>query len=263
MTGARRTALPFERRVAFDGVAVAHARAGPREFAVHAHREVEVAVGFSRPAGTAVWEESWGRPVQRRTEPGYVSVLPSGQPHGGRWERPGEVLLVYLAPGDDLPAHGWIAEDVTVRRLVAPLRATLAAGARPAALAVTELATRLRAHLAGGPPPALRRPSRAALARVADHLQAHLDRPMTLGELAAVAGLSPFHLARAFRDATGLPPHRWLVEARLDRARALLLRTDLPLADVARRSGFTSQSHLGHHLRRRHGVTPGELRRLA
>jgi AraC family transcriptional regulator len=85
---------------------------------------------------------------------------------------------------------------------------------------------------------------------------------VTLGELAAVAGLSPFHFAREFRRSTGLPPHRWLVEARLHRAIELLLRTDTPIAQVALRTGFAGQSHLGRHLKRRHGIAPGQVRRL-
>jgi AraC family transcriptional regulator len=68
-----------------------------------------------------------------------------------------------------------------------------------------------------------RDPARGGLApwqlrRVTDHMQSHLDRDVTLAELSALVGLSPYHFCRAFAASTGLPPHRWLVERR-DRAR--------------------------------------------
>ena len=70
-----------------------------------------------------------------------------------------------------------------------------------------------------------------------------------------MAGLSPFHLARLFAGAYGLPPHKYLEGLRVDRARALLA-AGRPLAEVALAAGFASQSHLNRSFKRILGITP-------
>ena len=88
------------------------------------------------------------------------------------------------------------------------------------------------------------------------------DAPETatsLKELAQEAGLSPFHFARMFRVATGLTPHAYLLDARVRRAKTLLLG-DEPLAQLAGTLGFASQSHFTATFRRRTGVTPHQYR---
>ncbi|MGH7805748.1 MAG: helix-turn-helix transcriptional regulator, partial [Candidatus Binatia bacterium] len=81
-----------------------------------------------------------------------------------------------------------------------------------------------------------------------------------LDELAAEAGASRFHFARAFREATGVPPHRYLTLRRIERAKELLLQTEIPLVDVALASGFASQSHFTLRFRETVGVTPRRFR---
>ncbi|WP_199776550.1 AraC family transcriptional regulator [Nocardiopsis sp. SBT366] len=92
-----------------------------------------------------------------------------------------------------------------------------------------------------------------ALAR--ELLTERLVDPPTLEELAAHVGLGPFTLARAFRAAYGLPPHAYLNQLRVDRARGLLLQ-GWRASEVAARVGFSDQSHLTRHFRRHLGVPP-------
>ena len=82
--------------------------------------------------------------------------------------------------------------------------------------------------------------------------------------MAAAACLSPYHFARQFRAAKGLPPHQYVIARRVERAR-LLLQTgsDLSLAEVAADVGFSDQSQLCHHFKRLVGVTPGQFRTSA
>jgi AraC-like DNA-binding protein len=108
-----------------------------------------------------------------------------------------------------------------------------------------------------GPAPAGREPQ--AVTRARELLAASLEAPPSLEELAAAVGLSPFHLARVFRQATGLPPHAWLRQRRLEQARASLERGDAPL-DVAHELGFSDQSHLSRQFKQAFGVTPGDYR---
>ena len=91
---------------------------------------------------------------------------------------------------------------------------------------------------------------------------AHIDGEITLEELAGECELSRSHFARAFRKTTGRPPHRWLVEQRIERAKHMLLKSDLPLAEIADSCGFSDQSHFSKVFAGALGVPPGEWRRL-
>jgi AraC-like DNA-binding protein len=79
---------------------------------------------------------------------------------------------------------------------------------------------------------------------------------VSLDELARLAGLSPFHLARLFRRQVGMPPHAYQVQLRVSRAKRLLLR-GLPVSRVAQETGFFDLSHLTRHFKRYVGVSPG------
>ena len=80
---------------------------------------------------------------------------------------------------------------------------------------------------------------------------------LTVDDLAAAAGLSPFQLIRQFKRVTGMPPHAHLIRARLDAA-LRLLQHDVSLADAALASGFYDQSALTHAFKRTFGITPGQ-----
>ncbi|RFU84497.1 AraC family transcriptional regulator [Streptomyces triticagri] len=99
---------------------------------------------------------------------------------------------------------------------------------------------------------------RAARARAA--LEERMARPPSLDELAKELGTSPFALLRAFRQDYGMPPHAWLTNARVRRARRLLDAGSTP-ADAATAVGFTDQPHLNRHFRRIVGVPPGAYAR--
>lgn len=108
------------------------------------------------------------------------------------------------------------------------------------------------------------------LALICERIEADLDQPLTVGQLAATLGLSERFFTRAFRAATGRTPHDYIIERRLYRARALLTAGDAgavpggrSLADVALACGFASQSHMTELFRRRLGLSPGRFRQLA
>jgi AraC family transcriptional regulator len=102
--------------------------------------------------------------------------------------------------------------------------------------------------------------SRERLQRVRDYIEAHLDNRLTLTDLAGVACLSPYHFSRSFKQAVGVGPQHYVMQRRLERARALMRRTNQPLARIAQESGFSDQSHLTSVFRRETGVTPGQFR---
>ncbi|EPC01935.1 hypothetical protein L861_19995 [Litchfieldella anticariensis FP35 = DSM 16096] len=99
-----------------------------------------------------------------------------------------------------------------------------------------------------------------AVALAKECLAGRLVDPPSLEELGAVVGLSPFHFARVFRRATGLPPHAWLKQKRLEKARTLL-KQGLAPAWVATEAGFADQSHLSRQFKQAYGVGPGTYRK--
>ncbi len=96
----------------------------------------------------------------------------------------------------------------------------------------------------------------SGLARARERLADRLAENVTLGEIAAEAGMGRFAFLRAFSRMYGLTPHAWVIQERVRRAQALL-REGYPPADVAARVGFADQSHLSRHFKRLVGVTPG------
>jgi AraC family transcriptional regulator len=108
---------------------------------------------------------------------------------------------------------------------------------------------------------AARRPARADLSRALALARERFAEPLRLGDLAAAAGLSPFHFARVFRDQLGETPAQHLMRLRTERAIELIRRTRRPLAEIAVECGFSSQSHLTRRVRMATGDAPGRLRR--
>jgi AraC family transcriptional regulator len=101
------------------------------------------------------------------------------------------------------------------------------------------------------------------LRRLTEYVEAHLDRDLSLDQLAAVVGLSASHLKTVFKRSTGLPVHEYVVQRRVERARILLENGELPAAQVAREAGFAHQSHMARWMRRILGVTPSTVARGA
>ena len=121
----------------------------------------------------------------------------------------------------------------------------------------------LESRLRATPPRPAPTLSPAVVRRVLDHVEGCLDRSLSLGQLAEVAGLSPCHFARAFRATVGETPHRFVMRRRVERARALLVGEDgfVTPAEAAFRAGFSSQSHLTRCFREVLGQTPGAFLR--
>jgi AraC family transcriptional regulator len=100
-----------------------------------------------------------------------------------------------------------------------------------------------------------------ALQRVCGRIEADLGGELSIAELAREAHLSPYHFSRAFKAATGLPPHSYLTARRIEHAKELLATSEMPMSEIALEVGFSSQAHLTDCFHRLVGVTPREFRR--
>jgi AraC family transcriptional regulator len=97
------------------------------------------------------------------------------------------------------------------------------------------------------------------LKQLKDYIIAHIDEPIEVATLAAIAALSPFHFSRVFKGTVGLTPHRYIVQLRLQKAIELLRAAGSTLAEAAARSGFADQSHLSRWVRRAYGIRLSRL----
>jgi AraC family transcriptional regulator len=217
---------------------------------------------------------------------GSIAVMPVGSEAELCWQGTKDCLHIYLDPKlTALVATTSLELDVS-HTAIPPLDALILPELRATMLAVDAelttgglggplmieslaniLAVRLLRYIFG-----LRRLvtrtdgvlTRRKLTTIVDYIMANLHRSPTLEQMAALVSLSPYHFARQFKAATGLPPHQFLITRRVERAQQILRgRGNLSLAEVAIGVGFSDQSQLCFHFKRIVGVTPGRFRASA
>ncbi|BDH45977.1 AraC family transcriptional regulator [Salmonella enterica subsp. enterica serovar Choleraesuis] len=98
------------------------------------------------------------------------------------------------------------------------------------------------------------------LRRVQEWVQENLDAPLTLGQMAAQAGLSEYHFARMFRQSVGMAPHQYVMAQRMALAERMVRDGHLPFTEIALACGFSSASHFSNRFRATFGMTPSQLR---
>ncbi len=222
-----------------------------------------------------------GPTLVRETSCESITVIPSGSGYSWSTQGPIEYAHLYIPPVrlcrlaetafDRDGAQVRLSPEVGVEDpLLAALFQTLLHGCRadrlsPLALEViTEsfLAQVLRGHsnVAAGLRPAQHVLPPRRLAEIKDYVETHLDRDLSLDTLSDLAHLSRFHFLRAFTKATGQTPHAFVMARRLDRAKRLLLETDLPISAIAQSAGFSGASHLSRRLFEAEGARPSTFR---
>lgn len=100
------------------------------------------------------------------------------------------------------------------------------------------------------------------LQRATELMAEHMDGELTLASIAAECALSRSHFTFAFKQSTGVSPHRWWLQYRLQQAKHLLIKTDLPISMIASACGFFDQSHMTNAFKRLMKITPRQYRRL-
>jgi transcriptional regulator GlxA family with amidase domain len=99
------------------------------------------------------------------------------------------------------------------------------------------------------------------LLRAKDKMDAASDEAWPIKRLAAVSGISSAHFARSFKEAFGVPPHRYLLTRRIERAKALLRDTDMPIIDIAFQTGWNSLGTFGRTFQDITDESPTDLRK--
>ena len=234
------------------------------------------------PTGLQRLERRTGKSVAIGTaRSGVVTIIPAGS--SARWDIPGPVNVVQLylphgtlervaieadasMPGDLLERTGH--PDPVTSRLLLSAADVLEGSATLDALfrqQLTDLmATRLLAAHTGSSIPF--QPTMGGLApkvllRAIERLRSDSDADVSLAALASEAGLSRFHFCRAFKESTGLSPHAWLRQHRLEQAMNMLRDTDASVVSVAAALGYASQTAFAAAFRKLTGETPSDWRR--
>ncbi len=209
-----------------------------------------------------------------------LGVAPAGMECRAEWSAPIESVVVALSPDSmrDLAGHEVDRPDVEIRpinheidnaalQFATMIKAELSRPEHGNELYLDSLITLLGVHVLRNYSSAVKRPKRVdgglstiAAHRVREYLHEHFRRKLTISELAATCGLTPGYFTQAFVRTFGSPPHRYVLELRLDFAERLLAGTDMPVAEIAFLSGFSSQSHLTNTMKTRRNKTPSEFR---
>ncbi len=195
--------------------------------------------------------------------PEVVHTGQAGVPEGWRYRVLYPTIDVFRDVAEDLGTRGTpyfphtVVDDPRAAALLRSVHLS-AAGGDPLAsssLLRATLGGLLRRHASRPPSPGGVAPARA-VRTAREILHDHLTVPPTLEQLAAAVGVGPFALLRAFRAAYGMPPHAYLTNLRVQRAREML-DAGLRPAEVAANAGFSDQAHLTRHFKRIVGVPPG------
>jgi AraC-like DNA-binding protein len=263
----------YWQHAAVHGVDLLRARFVTHRFGRHAHETYTFGL-----IEAGVEEFDYGSTLLR-AGPGAVALLNPDVVHTGQAATPSGWTYRVLYPDVSVVASvaaelgwhrgtAWFPETVVYD----PVSATMLRQAHQAAehgdrlassTLLTEALTRLLLAHSAAPPGGSRVPhgrSPASVRAVRDLLPQRLAEPPSLAELAAMTDLSQFALLRAFRRETGMPPHAYLNQLRVRRAR-LLLDGGLAPADVAAQLGFADQAHLTRHFKRVVGVPPAAYQR--
>ncbi|MGK9201384.1 helix-turn-helix domain-containing protein [Sinorhizobium meliloti] len=265
------------RKMAFRGGAV-HWRQPPGSFSFLSTGH-SMAIRLARSPGFRFAFDS--EPSQQfDVTAGMLGVAPAGMECRAEWSAPIESVVVALSPESmrEIAGHEIGRPDVEIRpvnhtidntalQLAKMIKAELSRPDHANELYLDSLITLLGVHVlrrysgAAKPlKPADGGLSAVAANRVREYLHEHFRRKLTISELAATCGLSPGYFTQAFAKTFGRPPHRYVLELRLEFAEKLLAGTDMPVAEIAYLSGFSSQSHLTNMMKTHRDKTPRQFR---
>lgn len=271
----------FKQVAEWSGIRLHRARVMPGrmlEYTTNCH-EINISISGVR---TVQKVTSCGRLVSRSGGTGNLCVTPAGQPVGAHWETQIDNMGILLDPEfvretahENHLGSGfeflelYKAEDRLVTQLGLALLDEAAGENSMGKLYTDSLIQTLTLHVLRSYSTATAMIERAngglsgyRLRNVKEFIDSNLENDLGLAEIAAVANLSQFHFARAFRKSAGVTPQQYLMERRIERAKQLLANDDLPIVEISLLTGFKNQSHFTTLFRKFTNLTPKTWRDL-
>lgn len=234
-------------------------------------------------SGTPINQSIDGQSQSNLVGQNNTFILPAGSLHRCDWQQDIEFMFIGLDPqvfvqvGQELVnpdrieliPHFATIQDPLIEGILLALKQELLAEGINSYLFIERLKVTLVTHL-------LRRYGvqkvqintytdglpRYKLNQVLDYIEAHLDCSLELEELAQQIDMSQFYFSRLFKQSLGITPHQYVIQRRVERAKQLLRKGQLSLADIALECGFANQGHLNRHFKRLTGTTPKEVARM-
>ena len=251
---------------------------GPIEIPEHEHSSVYINMHTSDPVELEWWCD--GKPGRRTRKAGSLILLSPGTRDTVRFSRASRHLVVSI---DESLLHQaaveleiaapvyvknqWVFEDDQLRLLLSEIEREILTNwsmgklygdmlGMALALAVVKNysnSSKVLQFAKGGL-------TKAKLNRVINYMHEYCQRDVRLSELADVAQTSLYHFSRLFHESVGMPPHQYLTQIRIEKAKTLLRVPRFNIAQIAAETGFANSSHFGKSFRRAVGVTPSEYK---
>lgn len=257
----------------FGDIELLHARYVTQTFSKHAHDRFAIGVIERGALGFQYRREKWVAPA------GSVNLAIPGEPHDGHAEDGAwmyrmlylDARLLQQATAEItgrigyIPSfrHGVIHDSHLageIHQLHVSLRETSLAQLEQEALVLHVLQHLIARYADEHPAPRSPSSDPDAVRRVREYIDSHYAENPSTQDLARIANFSPYHFIHLFHDEMGLPPHAYLTQVRVVRAKELLSQ-GWPISQVALETGFVDQSHLTRQFKRMMGVTPGQYRK--
>ena len=263
----------------WPGIRLEHRRDGPGEVPEGYLLGHLIAVYLNVSSEELYWPGRGWKP--QRHAPLNMQIFPAQVPHALRWKGPVEALVLEIAPEFLAAVAGGqgargrpelrpfaAGEDRLVAHAILALREDMLTGSKGDHLYGENLGIALVGHVTRKytdvKPDSLNRAAlpKELLRRVLQYIGDNLETSLSLHDLAELIQMDVYRFLRSFKQSTGLPPHQYVLRERIERAKSLLRNPAVPLAEVALRSGFASQSHFATVFRRIVRVPPRAYRNM-
>lgn len=264
----------------WDNISLVHYRQAAGSLPEHCLLNHEICINFGK---SVVLEQVIdGRSEIIHSVPTQVGIHPANISQSFVWDSEAEFLILHLKPSllTNLSEEAWGKDNIELvprsRGFFDPLivhmgfalKTVLETDALGSRLYADSMANALGIHLLSRystqkPTVKLHKGglSKQQLKQVLDYINEHLQRNLSLAELAMVVRLSSYHFAHLFKQSMGISPHQYHIGCRIERAKELLYKGDTAIKDIAQVVGFSSQGHFTYHFKRLTGITPKKFLR--
>jgi AraC family transcriptional regulator len=216
---------------------------------------------------------------ERQLRPaGKISISPPNA-QSWTWDCNNRLAILFISQdiideaAADAEVHGRYSElqtpllvdDDLIRHTILEMLSECSISSKVSSLLIDSAGRHVAAHLLARYSRALRQEKVSCMAqwklkRALDYIEEHIDRDLGLEELSQGLDMTPHYFCRAFRKSVGMPPHRYLITRRIERAKELLASTDKNVTEIALEAGFSSHSHFTTAFRRSVGYAPRTYR---